>query len=140
MPHKQLNILLVEDHPIQQLAEQELLASEGFTNVTSATKGAEAIELVKSQHFDLIILDLGLPDIDGYTVCETIREFEVHRELQSIIVALTAHSDLHYQQQSTIAGMDGFFVKPMTKQTINNILNTYGLLFLNESMKMVIEG
>jgi two-component system, OmpR family, alkaline phosphatase synthesis response regulator PhoP len=72
MSDKKFSILLVEDEENLQEALKLNLELEGY-EVTSAYDGAEALRAVQKEHFDLIILDVMLPELDGITVCETIR-------------------------------------------------------------------
>jgi two-component system, OmpR family, alkaline phosphatase synthesis response regulator PhoP len=72
MPHKKFSILLVEDEENLQEALKLNLELEGY-EITGAYDGAEALEAVQKEYFNLIILDVMLPEIDGITVCETIR-------------------------------------------------------------------
>lgn len=72
MPDKKFSILLVEDEENLQEALKLNLELEGY-EVTGAWDGAEALTAVEKEYFDLIILDVMLPEIDGITVCETIR-------------------------------------------------------------------
>ena len=72
MAEKRFSILLVEDEENLQEALKLNLELEGY-EVTSSYDGAEALKQVQQEHFDLIILDVMLPEVDGITVCETIR-------------------------------------------------------------------
>jgi two-component system alkaline phosphatase synthesis response regulator PhoP len=72
MPDKKFSILLVEDEENLQEALKLNLELEGY-EITGAWDGAEALQAVEKEYFDLIILDVMLPEIDGITVCETIR-------------------------------------------------------------------
>ena len=72
MPDKKISILLVEDEENLQEALKLNLELEGY-EVTGAYDGAEALQVVQKEYFNLIILDVMLPEIDGITVCETIR-------------------------------------------------------------------
>jgi len=72
MPEKKFSILLVEDEENLQEALKLNLELEGY-EITGAWDGAEALQAVQKEYFDLIILDVMLPEIDGITVCETIR-------------------------------------------------------------------
>ena len=74
---KDKKILLVDDEvDILNLLEA-VLKKEGFTNLHTATSGYEAIQVCKNVFPDLIVLDIMLPDIDGFEVCRRIREFSV---------------------------------------------------------------
>ncbi|HMU72417.1 MAG TPA: response regulator, partial [Ferruginibacter sp.] len=72
MADKQFSILLVEDEENLQEALKLNLELEGY-EITSAYDGAEALKAVAREHFDLMILDVMLPELDGITVCETVR-------------------------------------------------------------------
>ena len=72
MPDKKFSILLVEDEENLQEALKLNLELEGY-EITGAYDGAEALQAVQKEYFNLIILDVMLPEIDGITVCETIR-------------------------------------------------------------------
>jgi two-component system alkaline phosphatase synthesis response regulator PhoP len=72
MPDKKISILLVEDEENLQEALKLNLELEGY-EITGAYDGAEALQAVQKEYFNLIILDVMLPEIDGITVCETIR-------------------------------------------------------------------
>ncbi|MGB4843721.1 MAG: response regulator, partial [Ferruginibacter sp.] len=72
MPDKKISILLVEDEENLQEALKLNLELEGY-EITGAYDGAEALQAVQKEFFNLIILDIMLPEVDGITVCETIR-------------------------------------------------------------------
>ena len=101
-------ILLVEDDEAlrESLAEQLRLHEEFATTVTGT--GTEALELAKKEHFDLLILDVGLPDMDGRELCRLLRRSEV----KSPIIMLTAADS----EADTILGLDSgandYIVKP----------------------------
>ena len=111
-------ILVVEDHPIVQRAVQNLLIHSGF-QVHTADNGAQALTQVQSHDYDLLIMDLGLPDQEGCAVAKEIRSWQQqqHRPV-SIIVALSAHLDEEIRQRCLAAGMMETFVKPLDAQTV----------------------
>ena len=81
-------ILIVEDEPqINRLIELVLL-SDGFYNVKKSFDGAEALESIKSEKPDLILLDVMLPSLDGFTLCKKIKEDEYLKNIQ--VIMLTA--------------------------------------------------
>ena len=87
MPH---NILLVEDNLIAQHIAEFVIKSCGDC-VTIAATGSEALHFAAQNNYDLIILDMGLPDIDGQTIKETLLD----RNIVTPIIGLTAHADLN---------------------------------------------
>lgn len=106
MPFK---ILLVEDNLIAQRIGSFIIKSAGDDVVVAGT-GAEAIKLAREQLFNLIILDIGLPDIDGITIKETLRA----NNNNTPIIGLTAHEDI---------ADDGILTKPLTRELYQNMLS-----------------
>ena len=105
-------VLLVEDHAIAQ--KIAILALEPFQcQVDIAANGTQALEMYNNNQYDLILMDLGLPDIDGVTVTETIRR-QGSDQIRVPIVALTANADETYRNHCIEAGMDDFLLKPIS--------------------------
>ncbi|AKF06014.1 response regulator transcription factor [Sandaracinus amylolyticus] len=102
-------ILLVEDDPAIALGLVDSLEFEGFA-VTHARTGQEGIQLARSEHPDCIILDLMLPDTNGYRVCEQIR---AHDTLVPILM-LTARSQEADKIRGLDAGADDYVTKPFS--------------------------
>src|SRR5665647_905033 len=107
MQQKKLSILLVEDEENLQDALRLNFEMEGY-EVTSAYDGAEAMETVNSEYFDLIILDVMLPEIDGITVCENIRLF--NSEIPILI--LSAKNSSADRVTGLQKGADDYLTKP----------------------------
>lgn len=105
--HKRPNILVVEDEPLIQEFLKTGLFYEGY-DATTVTKGGQALELLFHQLFDLIILDLILPDLDGFEVCRRIRE----KGLTIPILMLTVKKDVADRIAGLDAGADDYLVKP----------------------------
>lgn len=70
-------------------------------------------------------MDLGLPDTDGYTVTETIREMEEQTNRHTPIVALTAHTDETFKKNAFESGMDDFLTKPITIEKAKQVIDKY---------------
>ncbi len=102
-----MQILLVEDD--QRIVDfvQRGLKAEGF-NVEVARNGMEAIALGKERKFQIIILDLGLPDINGREVCERLRSLEINTP----ILMLTARDAIHDKVTGLRSGADDYMTKP----------------------------
>jgi CheY-like chemotaxis protein len=109
-------ILLVEDHQDTRNVMARLLASFGF-NVAVAGTVAEANELSTSQHFDLLISDIGLPDGTGNDV---MRELKRHSDAKGI--ALSGYGQADDLRRSEEAGFDAHLVKPINFQTLKTML------------------
>lgn len=118
------SILLVEDNTLVAKVTQAMLSSFGCI-VDIAVDGQCAISLAKSRKYDLIFMDVGLPDIEGDVVTKQIREWELLLGKHTPIVALTAHVDAENKQQCIEAGMDAVLAKPMSKETATDILTAF---------------
>ena len=107
-----LHILLVEDNLINQKVAQRLLEKAGHT-VTIASNGKEAVDLLEHQTFDLVLMDVQMPEMDGLEATAVIRQQEEGTERHMPIVALTAHAMIGDREKCLEAGMDGYVTKPV---------------------------
>lgn len=106
-------ILLIEDNPIAQMAAKNLLMHAGFA-VDAAGDGTDGIYLYRYFHYDVIILDIGLPDINGFEVAKRIRQYEKESHKTPIqIIALSASIDEYPQQAYKNAGINQVVSKPL---------------------------
>lgn len=116
MDYSGLKILVVEDEPLQQKVATMILGSV-CGKVDLAINGMQAIEMFKENDYDLIFMDIGLPDTTGMTVAKSIRLLEKDRHVpekkQVPIVALTAHCDPGLEEKIKESGMQGFHSKPL---------------------------
>lgn len=117
-----MRVLLVEDNGLPLFAEKMKLERFGF-DVDAATTGNEAIERCKKDTYQLIIMDLELGDIDGFSVTETIRHDSNNKTTP--IVALTASFGEHNKSHATQSGMNDYLTKPLTDENVQKILNKY---------------
>ncbi len=102
-----MNILLIEDDEVLADGLTHTLSSSGYS-VTGATNGAYAEHLLKAQGFDLIILDLGLPDMDGLQLLRKLRT----QKLSLPILILTARDDMNDRIEGISQGADDYMTKP----------------------------
>ncbi|MDD3557184.1 MAG: response regulator [Melioribacteraceae bacterium] len=117
-------LLLVEDNPISQKVEQKLLTGAGYA-VDAVSSGKLAIEAVKSEPFDLILMDIEMEGMDGIEATKRIRALEV--PINEIpIIAVTAHSSMKDRERCLDAGMNDYIAKPINinflKMTIDQWL------------------
>lgn len=106
-----LHILLAEDSPMNRMLTASLLEKKGHS-VTRVTNGHEAVNAFLLGHFDLALMDIQMPGMDGFEAVETIRRLDSGRGRHVPIVALTA-SDLEVNLQRCLdSGMDGMLSKP----------------------------
>jgi DNA-binding response OmpR family regulator len=108
-PVAKKTILIIEDEPHIVMGLKDSLEFEGFTVVT-AGKGRDGIALARSENPDAVILDLMLPDVNGYTVCEEIRRWNAFVP----IVMLTARSQETDKIRGLDAGADDYITKPFS--------------------------
>lgn len=107
-----LRILLAEDNPANQRVAQRLLEKEGHTAIV-ARNGREAFELFRKQTFDLVLMDVQMPELDGFQAVAAIRGYEETTGTRVPIVALTAHAVVGDRERCLAAGMDGYLAKPI---------------------------
>jgi CheY-like chemotaxis protein len=116
-------ILLVEDNEVNQAVATEMLGELGL-EVTIAANGAEAVEAVRKQAFDLVLMDCQMPVLDGYEATAQIRHMEGNAR-HTVIVALTAHAIGDSREISLAAGMDDFLPKPVTVEALMETLERW---------------
>ena len=117
----QKTILVVEDHNDSSIILQFLLEGNGY-KVKTARDGFEAIQVVKGQVPDLILMDLALPEVDGVTATKTIRAMDGAAETP--IFAVTAHWS-SYHPVATGTGLNGVLPKPLDHLKLLRLLKQY---------------
>ena len=118
-------VLVVEDNPVNRMIAEEMLQSLGV-NVVEAADGAQALEAIANNAFNVVLMDCQMPVMDGYTATQRIRERELQRGLpRTPIVALTANAFDEDAAQALAAGMDAHLSKPYTRDQLRNMLATW---------------
>ncbi len=117
-------ILLVEDNHIAQMIAKTLLTQMNYS-VDIAENGLKAINLCKLNNYDLIFMDIGLPDMDGYQTSHLIRMQELSKKVHVPIIALTAHAADEDKKKCIDAGMNAVYSKPLTKEQCIEIVTQY---------------
>ncbi len=107
-----LYVLLAEDNAINQRLVSRLLEKRGH-RVKVAGTGHDALALAAAERFDVILMDVQMPDMDGLQATAAIRELEKPRGTRTPIVALTAHTMKGDRERCLAAGMDSFVNKPI---------------------------
>ena len=118
--HNQYHLLLVEDHKVNQMVAQKLLESWGFA-VTIAENGQEAIDTVKKNAFDAILMDLQMPIMGGIEATKHIRQHDII-DASIPIIAMTAHSSPEHVKECFEVGMQAHVSKPLERELLLNIL------------------
>ncbi|KTD32160.1 sensory histidine-kinase / response regulator [Legionella nautarum] len=120
----QLLVLVVEDNAIAQTVAQSLLKQLNCETHIAET-GRKAVDLWRMHNYDLIFMDIGLPDIDGYEVTHQIRIQELTRNTHTPIIALTAHAGDENKKRCIDAGMNAVITKPLTAKNCADILDGF---------------
>ncbi len=118
-----LRILLVDDTPVNTMVATAMLGKAGHALV-SASSGAKALQILETDRaFDLVLLDIEMPELDGYATARAIRGAEAAQNLSPLpIVALTANARAEDEAQCLAAGMDGHLTKPLERQDLEEVL------------------
>ncbi|MBF0137007.1 MAG: ATP-binding protein [Magnetococcus sp. DMHC-1] len=123
---RSLNILLVEDSPDNQILFQTYLKKSSHRLVI-VNNGVEGVARVKEEAFDLVLMDLQMPIMDGYTATRHIRQWEREAERSPLIIlALSAHASSGNKQESLAAGCDDHLTKPIKKQELLEVIRRIG--------------
>ena len=121
-------MLLVEDNAVNRTLAQRLLEKRGFA-VSIATDGKQAIAATQNAEFDLILMDIQMPEMDGFEATAEIRKREKLTVRRTPIIALTAHALKEDRERCLAGGMDAYVTKPIRPaelfQVIQNVLQSY---------------
>jgi signal transduction histidine kinase/DNA-binding response OmpR family regulator len=112
-----LRVLLAEDNPVNQKLAIHLLKAAGH-EVRLARDGAQAVELYRAESFDLICMDLQMPNMGGIEATAAIRAIERERGTRTPIIALTAHAMQGDRERCLEADMDGYVSKPIRRDDL----------------------
>lgn len=108
-----LHVLLVDDEPMNQQLTREVLEREGW-RVTTADNGRQALELLERLEFSCVLMDMQMPELDGYEATRAIRRREAERGGGHLpIIAYTAHALKGDREKCLAAGTDGYITKPI---------------------------
>jgi PAS domain S-box-containing protein len=110
---RRLRILLAEDHPVNQRVAVRMLEKRGHL-VVVARSGKEAVAIAREQPLDLVLMDVQMPELDGFEATAAIRDQEKATGKHLPIIAMTAHAMEGDRERCLAAGMDGYVAKPVT--------------------------
>jgi CheY-like chemotaxis protein len=118
-------VLLVEDNPVNQKVAMDLLIRRGHS-IELAQNGKEAVALVVQKEFDLVLMDVHMPVMDGLTATRAIREQERATGAHVLIIAMTAGATVEDRDSCFAAGMDDFVTKPLRARELYRIVEATG--------------
>lgn len=121
--NKKHRILVIEDNDINQLVVLSMLKHLKYAT-DLATTGTEALQKLRRRKYDLVLVDLGLPDIHGLEVTERFRK-EEKPPTHTIMIALTAFVTPHIEALSYSAGLDDFMAKPFMEEDLVKMINKW---------------
>ncbi|SFJ06332.1 ammonium transporter [Planctomicrobium piriforme] len=120
-------VLIADDNEINQMVTQEIVERVGY-RCRIANNGAEAIELLKKRHFDIVLMDCQMPVMDGFTATKEIRRMQTGKELPTTlppripIIALTANAVMGDRERCLAAGMTDYVTKPVDPQRLLDVI------------------
>ena len=117
-----LRILLVEDNVINRAVATALLQKRGHTLVQAAN-GREALDAAAREPFDIIFMDVQLPEMDGFDATRSIRRMEQATGRRTTIIAMTAHAMAGDRERCLASGMDGYLSKPLERAALMAVLD-----------------
>lgn len=119
-------VLIVDDHPVNLLFAKKMMAKIGFASITLAASGHEAMEILATRKFDVILMDCQMPGIDGYEATIRLRQIEAERALsETPVIAVTADAIQGAEKKCFAAGMNDYVTKPITMSALNRALATF---------------
>jgi CheY-like chemotaxis protein len=141
LPPSELRVLLAEDNRINQQVALRLLQKVGYT-ADVVNNGREAVEAVREKTYDVILMDLEMPEMDGLTATQVISDEWEQLSLQRHqtrtrpwIIALTAYATQEDRDRCRRAGMNGYLTKPIRIAELERALQQCGVLILTDSTK-----
>ena len=119
-----LRVLLAEDNAVNRLVATRLLEKRGHSVVVAAN-GREVLAALGKESYDLVFMDIQMPDMDGIEATAAIREKEKTSGTHQLVIALTAHAMKGDQERCFNAGMDDYLAKPIQPQELDGLLEKY---------------
>jgi signal transduction histidine kinase/AmiR/NasT family two-component response regulator len=130
-PARRLDVLLAEDNPINQLLAKRIVEKMGHT-VIVACNGREAVEMYRNGSFDVILMDVQMPELSGIEAAREIRKMEAPTGNHLPIIALTAHAMEQDREMCIAAGMDDYLAKPFHPDRLREILENVAVAKIQE--------
>lgn len=115
-------ILVVEDDEVNTMIAMHILGKQGF-EVSTVSNGEEAVEIVKTDTFDLILMDIEMPIMDGIEATRIIRTLDAGKRIP--IIALTAHQIPEKIAEFQQAGMNDYVLKPIDPEKLQDLIQTH---------------
>ncbi|HEY9871500.1 MAG TPA: response regulator [Candidatus Obscuribacterales bacterium] len=118
---RSLKVLLAEDNPVNQVVIRNIVQKRGH-HVDTVRNGQEVLQLLAQQTFDIVLMDVQMPDMDGFATTAAIREKERESGAHLPIVAITAHAMKGDEERCKKAGMDAYIPKPIDSAKLLEVM------------------
>jgi signal transduction histidine kinase/DNA-binding response OmpR family regulator len=119
-----LRVLVGEDNPVNQLLVSRLLQKRGH-HVVVAGNGREVLAALEKDPYELVLMDVQMPEMDGFEATAEIRKKEIGTATHQAVIALTAHAMKGDRERCLVAGMDGYLAKPISAQELDQLLERH---------------
>ncbi len=130
---KQASILIVDDQMTNIVLLEKILRSDGYQNITSTTQPIDVLELYMANQFDIVLLDLEMPRLNGFEVLEQLQNFE--RDNYVPVLVVTAQSEEDIRLQALQQGAKDFITKPYNSlEVLNRTRNMIEVRILNKQL------
>lgn len=138
--YKGMKVLLAEDVAINQMVAKKILYNLGIKSVDLAENGQQAVDLARTGSYDLILMDIQMPVMNGIEAARTINEELKGADKVPVIVALTANALKQDRDECLAVGMKDFLVKPFDSAALMSVINQWRPDELDSGMKSAMEG
>jgi len=118
-----MRILLAEDNPVNQKLATRVLAKLGYHHIEVACNGLEVVEKFDEKFYDIILMDVQMPEMDGLEATRMIRLKQYH---QPVIISMTANVMAEDREACRKAGMDDYISKPIKLESLVSVLEKWG--------------
>ena len=122
--HRKIRVLLAEDNKVNQMLAVAILAKRGY-DVSVADNGREAVDLVRRSEFDVVLMDVQMPELDGFEATALLRAAETESTRRLPIIAVTAHAMEGDRRRCLQAGMDDYVSKPIDPDKLETAIQRW---------------
>ncbi|HQW23986.1 MAG TPA: tetratricopeptide repeat protein, partial [Bacteroidia bacterium] len=123
--YSHVQVLIVEDNRVNQLLIKNMLKKFGFEQLDTSANGRNALEKLRENNYDVILMDIQMPEMDGYEITREIR-LRLRKEMRNVpVIAITADASDKEKAKAKEAGMDDYVVKPYTPEELFSVLLKY---------------
>ena len=122
---RQLNVLIADDHEANRTLAARILEKRGH-RIYCVASGAEALTAIRNQQFDVVVMDVQMPEMDGFAATAAIREMEKETGDHVPIIAMTAYAMKGDRERCLAAGMDAYLAKPIRADQLEVLVESLG--------------